>query len=65
MEYVGTTEKDLGNKLYYENEERGIRSYSVTKGQIDYIDDKDGNYSIKPTEGNKTVNVDGSDVHPG
>lgn len=57
VEYVGTKEKDLGNKLYYEKENRGIRSYSVTKGQIDYIDDKDGNYSIKPTEGNKTVNV--------
>ena len=57
VEYVGTKEKDLGNKLYYEKENRGIRKYSVTKGQIDYIDDKDGNYSIKPTEGNKTVNV--------
>lgn len=57
VEYVGSAEKNLGNKIFYENKERGIRSYSITEGQTSYIDDKNGDYSIEPTEGNKTVNV--------
>lgn len=57
VEYVGIKDKNLGNKLYYESKERGIRSYSITEGQTDYIDDKNGDYSIEPTEGSKTVNV--------
>ena len=57
VEYVGINDKNLGNKHYYESKKRGERSYSITEGQTDYIDDKNGDYSIEPTEGSKTVNV--------
>ncbi|MCB6973919.1 MULTISPECIES: hypothetical protein [Butyricimonas] len=57
VEYVGTKDNTAGNEHYYNSKERGKRSYTISEGQTEYVDDDNGNYSIKPTEGNKTVNV--------
>ncbi len=57
VEYVGIADKDVGNKYYYESKKRGERSYSIIEGQTDYVDNTNGDYTIRPTEGDKTVNV--------